>query len=210
MAGTADNWLTTAIVKGPGKAYANLGGTPAAGLGWDGAAGARLLLHTDGTPNSTQNPLAVHLGMTEGGTTFSVKPTFTDFYADEFTDPIATQVTQDQAVIGGSLLQLVDMTVQAIMIPTATRSDLGGAQGLSFGGATTLVYTSVAVIFPLEGATKWGVFHLYKAFNDQGLAGQITSKKLGASPFAFRGLAITTRSSGDQVGYYFRQVSGAS
>lgn len=210
MPGTADNWLTTAIVKGPGKAYANLGGTPSAGLGWDGAAGSRLLLHTDGTPQSTQNPTAVHLGMTEGGTTFSVKPTFTDFFADEFTDPIATQVTQDQAVIGGSLLQIADMAVQAVMNPTGTRADLSGAQGITFGGQTTLVYTSVAVIFPLEGSTKWGVFHLYKAFNDQGIAGQITSKKLGASPFAFRGLAITTRAQGDQVGYFFRQNSTTS
>lgn len=209
MAGTADNWLSTRIALGPGKCYANLGGTNNAE--WDGAAGVRLLLHTDGSPNSTQNPNAVHLGMTEGGEEFSVKPTKTDFFADEFMNPITSRITAEEIVISGSLLQISDMAVQAIMNPTATRSDVGGSEGLTFGGLGTIIYRSFAVIWPVEGdATKFQVFHVYKGYNDQGLASQITSKKLGTSPFAIRGYAITTRASGDQAARFFRQVSGAS
>lgn len=209
MPGTADNWLTTAVAIGPGKIYADLGG--ASDHIWDGAAGARLLLHTDGTPLSTQNPNAVHLGMTEGGVEFSVKPTTQGFFADEFPDPIVTRVTAEEAVISGSLLQILDLPVQTIMNPTATRADVTGTQRLTFGGSGTLAYTSVAVIFPIEGSpTIYGVFHLYKAFNDQGLAAQISSKKLGASPFAFRGQAIVTRAAGDRVGTMFRQVAAGS
>lgn len=209
MAGTADNWLNRRIGLGPGKAYGNLGGTNNAE--WSLTAGVRLLLDTDGTPNATQNPYALHLGMTEGGEEWSVKPTKTDFFADEFTNPITSRVTAEEALISGSLLQISDMAVQAVMNPTATRSDVGGTEGLTFGGLGTITYRSFAVIWPVEGESGlYTVFHLYKAYNDQGIAAQITSKKLAASPFALRGYAITTRTAGDQVGRFFRQVGGGS
>lgn len=209
MAGTSDNWLSSRIALGPGKFYGNLGGTT--NSEWALAAGVRLLLHTDGTPDSTQNPYAVHLGMTEGGEEWSVKPTKTDFFADEFTNPIASRITAEEVTITGSLLQISDMPVQLIMNPTATQSDVGGSVGMTFGGATSFVYRSFAVIWPVEGdTTKFNVFHIYKGYNDAGMAAQVTTKKLGASPFAIRGYAITTRTAGDQVGRMFRQVSGAS
>jgi hypothetical protein len=84
---------------------------------------------------------------------------------------------------------------------------------MTFGGDVTFDYSSVAVIFPIEGSsapTVYGVFHLYKAVNDQGMAAKITSKSLGASPFAFRGHAIPTRAVGDQVGRMYRQLAGAA
>lgn len=209
MAGTANNWLTTRIALGPAKFYGNLGGTTNAE--WDLAAGVRLLLDTDGSPNATQNPNAVHLGMTEGGEEWSVKPTKTDFFADEFTNPITSRITAEEAVISGSLLQISDMAVQAMMNPTATRSDVGGTEGLTWGGVTTPVFRSFAVIWPVEGSpTLFNVFHIYKGYNDQGLAAQLTSKKLGSSPFAVRAYAITTRTSGDQIARFYRQVSGGS
>lgn len=209
MAGTADNWLTSRIALGPGKVYGNLGGT--SGSEWALASGVRLLLHTDGTPDSTQNPYAVHLGMTEGGEEWSVKPTKTDFFADEFTNPITSRITAEEVVISGALLQVSDMPVQLLMNPTAVQSDVGGSVGMTFGGLGTITYRSWAVIWPVEGdSTKWSVFHIYKGYNDQGIAAQVTTKKLGSSPFAIRGYAITTRTAGDMVGRFFRQVSGAS
>jgi hypothetical protein len=208
MAGTADNFLTNRIALGPGKIYGNLGGTSNAE--WDLGAGVRLLLHTDGSPNATQNPNAVHLGMTEGGEQWSVKPTKTDLFADEFTDPIASRVTAEEIMLAGSLLQISDMAVQAIMNPTATRSDVGGSEGLTWGGGGAILYRSFAVIWPIEGSTTlFQVFHIYKGYNDAGIAAQITKSKLGASPFAIRGYSITTRTAGDQAARFFRQSVGA-
>lgn len=205
----ADNWLTNRIALGPGRIYGNLGGTTNAP--WDVSSAGRLLLATDGQPNATQNPNYVHLGMTEGGEEWSVKPTKTDFFADEFPDPIASRITAEELVLSGALLQISDMAVQAIMNPTATRSDLTGTEGLTWGGASTIVYRSFAVIWPVEGSTTlFQVFHIYKGFNDQGMAAQITSKKLGSSPFAIRGYAITTRTAGDYTARFFRTVSGGS
>lgn len=210
MAGTPDNWLTTRLSLGPGKLYGNLGGTNNAP--WDLANGVRLLLHTDGTPNATQNPFAVHLGMTESGSEWSAKASSTNFNVDEFVDPVISRVTSQEILISGSLAQISDFAVQQIMNPTATRSDVGGSEGMTWGAnSPTIVYRSFAVIWPVEGSTsQWHVFHVYKAYNDQGMAAQITRTKLGFSPFVIRGFPITTRTDGDYTARFFRQVSGAS
>lgn len=209
MAGTPDNFLTNRIALGPCKIYGNLGGTNNAE--WDIASSGRLLLDPDGAPNTTQNPNAKHLGSTSSGVEWSVKPTKTDFFDDEHTNPITSRITAEEGVMTGSLLQISDMAVQAIMNPTATRSDLTGTEGLTFGGLGTITYRSFAVIWPVEGSTTlFQVFHIYKGYNDQGMAAQITSKKLGESPFAIRAYAITTRTVGDQIARFFRTVSGGS
>lgn len=201
---TADNWVVTNVAIGPGKLYA--------GLVIPGTNG-RLILSSDGTPDATQNPDAVHLGMTEEGTAWSVKPTIQLFNADEFQDPIITRITGNEIAITGSLYQIMDMAIADIILQTATRSDLAGTQGVSLGTVSVPQYTSVAVIFPIEGSSGpivYGVFHLYKAFNDQGLAAQITSKKLSSTPFAFRGIAIPTRAATDTTGRFFKQLAGAA
>lgn len=206
MSGTADNFTTTDVAIGPGKLYIDLGGGSGA---WDGAAGVRLILHTDGSPDASQNPNAQHIGWTDAGSTFSIKPTFQNFFADESPDPIISRVTAQEALISGSLLQVMDMDLVEVLNPTATRSDVMGSTGVTFGVATP-AYTSVALIWPMEDdETRFGVVHLYKAFNDSGLAGNITSKDLSKSPYAFRGLAIGTRAAADRVGRFFVQNGGA-
>lgn len=206
MAGTADNFDTLDVGIGPGKLYVDLG----TGNGeWDGAANVRLILHTDGSPESGQNPNAKHIGWTDAGSQFSIKPTFQNFFADESPDAILSRVTAQEALISGSLLQVMDMDLVEILNPTATRSDVMGSVGVTFG-ASTLLYTSVALIWPMENdPTRFGVVHLYRAYNDQGLAGNITSKDLSKSPYAFRGLAISSRAATDRVGRYFVQNAGA-
>lgn len=206
MAGTLDNFETRDVGIGPGKFYIDLGG----GSGqWDGAANVRLILHTDGTPDSTQNPNARHIGWTDAGWTFRVKPGFQLFSADESPDPIITRVINQEAVISGSILQVMGMDLVEVLNPTATRSDVMGSTGVTFGNATQ-AYTSVALIWPMEDdESRFGVIHFYRAFNDEGLAGNISAKELSKSPVAFRGLAVSTRAKTDRVGRYFVTNEGA-
>jgi hypothetical protein len=133
-----------------------------------------------------------------------------NFIPDESLDPVMSRVQDEEKVISASAWQVGDMDLAEILMPTATRSDVMGSKGLTFGGSGVLSYTSVAVIAPLEGdPTRFAVFHLYKAFNDQGLAAQLTSKKPTASPVAFRGQGIGTRAAGDRAGRYFITNAGA-
>jgi hypothetical protein len=207
MAGTADNYVVEAVLIGPCKIYGDLG----TGSGqWDGGAGVRLILHTDGSPDASQNPNAKPVGWTQDGAEWLVKPNVLNFTPDESLEPVISRVQAEEKVISGSAWEVGDMDLAEILMPTATRSDVMGSKGLTFGGSGVITYTSVAVIAPLEGdPTRFAVFHLYKAFNDQGLAAQLTSKKPTASPFAFRGQAIGTRAAGDRAGRYFITNAGA-
>lgn len=199
MVGTPVNWEVGAIAKGPGQLWTNLS-VP--------IAGGKLKLATDGTPDATDNPNAEHVGMTDAGSAISVKQTFTDFFADEFVDPIIKQVASQEMAITGNWLQVTNFDILQVLTPGATRSDGAGFQRVTFGGNTTINYYSTALIFPLEtNPALFGVFHIYKGINDPGLAFEIGRKKLGSSPFAIKGVAITTRASGDQVGAYWKQLS---
>lgn len=207
MPGTADNYIVEAVLIGPCKIYGDLG----TGSGqWDGAPDVRLIFDDDGSPDSGQNPNARHFGWTQDGAEWLTKPNVLNFTPDESRFPVISRVQAEEAVISGSIWQVGDMDLAEILMPTATRSDVMGSKGLTFGGSEVLTYTSIAVIAPVENdPTRFAVFHLYKAFNDQGLAAQLTSKKPTASPFAFRGHEIGTRAAGDRAGRYYVTNAGA-
>lgn len=199
MVGTPVNWEVGAIAKGPGQLWTNLS-VP--------AAGGKLKIDADGTPDATDNPNAVHVGMTEAGSAILLKQTFTDFFADEFINPIIKSLASEEAAITGNWLQVTNMDIVEVMTPGLMRSDGAGFDRVTFGGTGQITYYSTALIFPLESdPTLYGVFQLYKAVNDPGLAFEVSRKKLGTSPFAFRGVSITSRTSGDQVGAYWKQTS---
>lgn len=207
MAGTADNFVAAAVMLGRSKLYVDLG----TGSGqWDGAAGVRLILGADGSPDDGQNPNARHLGYTDTGLEWLMRPTFQQFTPDEELDPVFTLPQAEEKVISGSMWQILDIALAEALMPTAVRSDVMGSQGLTFGGNQTITYTSVAAIAPLQSdPTRFAVFHLYKAFNDQGLAAQLTKTKVSSSPFALRGLGIPERANGDKAGRYFVTNAGA-
>ena len=202
MVGSTLNWNVEAVAKGPGQLWAGLA-IP--------ATGQKLNLDDDGTPDAGENPNAIHLGMTTEGSQFLVRPTIQDFFADEFDDPILSAQTATEMAISGNLLQVVDMELMELLTIAGTRADGAGYEMITYGGKSIIEYTSVAVIFPLTNQTGlYGVFHLYKALNDQGLAVDISKKKLGATPFAFKGKAITSRAAGDTTGAYWKQTSVGS
>jgi len=207
MAGIADNYVVEAVLIGPCKIYADLG----TGSGeWDGAPGVRLILDEDGSPDADQNPNGRHIGWTQDGAEWLVKPNVLNFIPDESQEAVISRVQAEEKVISGAAWQVGDMDLAEILMPTAERSDVMGSKGLTFGGTGVLSYTSVAVIAPLENdPTRFAVFHLYKAFNNAGLAAQLTSKKPTASAFAFQGNGIGTRAAGDRAGRYFITNAGA-
>lgn len=199
MAGTATNNDVTVIANSPGQLWAGLA-IP--------AGGAALTLDTDGTPDATANPSAIHLGMTREGAVFNVKPAFEQFYADEFSSPIKVRMTALEATLSAELLQITDADVlQKITAGFGTYSSALGYERTTFGVGVQS-YTSIALIFPTEAdVTKFAVFHLYKAFNENGLDSvAITRKGMSGINVMFRGVDITTRTATDTVGAYWKQV----
>ena len=165
MPAAATNLDGTKVQMGPCEIWADLA-VP--------GAGGRLIL-VDGKPDTAQNPDAKHLGYTRQGAEISIVPQITNFFADESSFPIVSRVQQEVVSISGEILQPADMDLMEILLATGTRSTISGIDGVHFGGNDLLNYTSVAVIAPLEeDATRYWVAHLYKAYNNAGLAGRLT------------------------------------
>jgi hypothetical protein len=200
MAGTATNFSVTTIKAGtPGQLWANLA-IP--------AAGARLALHTDGTPTASGNPNAVHLGMTKEGATFTFKPSVENYYADEFRSPIKAVIAETEGMISAELLQVEDFGVLTqITAGFGTYATASGYKQLSMGTGS-LTYTSLALIWPTEAdPTKFAVAHLYKCYNESGIDGlTIGRQNQGGLSVSFRGLDITTRDKADTLGNYWIQI----
>lgn len=199
MAGTAPSWKTTAIAQNAGQLWANLA-IP--------GAGARLTLDADGTPDATANPNAMHLGATKAGARLMIKSSLTNFNVDEFRAPIVTNIEAVQMGISAELVGVTDMDLMEFLLPGVATQATGSGYEQIRVGTKALVYSSVALIFPLiEDTTKYGIFHLYRAINDAGVEWAQSRTELGGTPVNFVGYEITTRAATDTVGAYWKQVA---
>lgn len=198
MPGSTVNWDVAAIAQTKGELWANVA-IP--------GAGARISLHTDGTPESVANPNARHLGMTREGAQFLVKPSYEKHYADEFLNPIKRSPGEIECAISAELLQVTDTQLLALLSPgVGTRSVGTGYEQLNLG-QTVITFSSVALIFPTEAdPTKFAVFHLYKTINENGFEIGIGQKKLSGTSVMFSGHDIPSRASIDTFGNFWKQV----
>ncbi len=200
MPGTAKNYNANQIILGPADVWLNVG-VP--------AANARMVLHTDGTPDDT-NTGCIHLGMTVGGTTFEYVPEIQDFSSDELTAPHLSRIITERATLKGEFLQVFNWSLLERMTVGGTRSvdtnTSTGYEQLTMGGLSTISTYSVALIGQdIFGTNQWWVVQLYKTFNRAGFNFMVTRKDQSRAPFEFNGLAITTRATGDQIGNFWHQ-----
>lgn len=171
-------------------------------------AGARITLHTDGTPESVANPSAVHLGMTTDGAKLIYTPNITEFESDEQTAPIIVQNVKEVLGIQGNMVQVLDTALLAYLIPGGTRSTGSGYEEIAIGGKQTVSTFTVSYIAPIYAdVTKFLVLTLYKAWDKAGIAMDVSRKKLSSVAFDFQGQAIATRAVGDQVGKLWKSIT---
>jgi hypothetical protein len=200
MAGTATNYDVLAIPQG---VIAQV---------WTGlavpSAGARMTLATDGTPDATANPSAIHLGYTDAGLTITATETGQEFFADEVAAPIGTGLDSATVSISGTLLQVNDEDVMKVLAANiGTYSTAAGYKQFTLGFKTSLVTTSVAVIYPSPmDATKFAVFHLYSARNTAGFTFALGRKQRAGTPFTITGYATASRASADSLGNFWWQI----
>lgn len=201
MPGTALNYSTTLLTN------AGIIAQFWYGLAIPGA-GARLTLHTDGTPESVANPTAKHLGHTTEGWEFSAKAETEDQSVDELVTPVDTILTNLNVAIAANLAQTQDFSVlQLLASGFGTFGTAAGYEQIQMGTPSGLVYASVALIIPTKAdVTKFQIYNLYRSKNDSGIANQIKRKGMGNNPVSFRGFAISSRAATDQVGNVWKQI----
>lgn len=179
-----------------------------AGLAVPGA-GARLALHSDGTPDSSvgANPNAIHLGHTKEGVKLTISTGLTKHYVDELAEPIKATVDANEMMFEGEFLQVLDEDVlKKLTAPFGTYSSGSGYKEFSIG-RKTLAYDSIALIFPTPNdVTKFAVAHIYNGINEAGLSYQVSRKGMPSTPFKFVAYGLSSRASTDSVGKYWWQV----
>lgn len=199
MAGTAKAYTTAMVELGPGDVWLNVA-VP--------GAGARVTLHTDGTPESVANPSAKHLGMTLDGAKLIYNPSLTNFESDEQTAPIITQLAGEEARIEGSSLQILDTALMTYLIAGSTFGSGSGYEQNTVGGKQTVATFTVLYVAPIYAdTTKFLVMNLYKAYNASGWQADLSRKKMAVVPFNFFGLSISSRAAGDQLGNLWKTVA---
>lgn len=199
MAGTALDWKTLKTMQNAGQLWR---GNAIPG------AGARYTPHTDGTPDSTANPNAKHMGATKGGSKVMVKSTLQRFNVDEFRGAIITNVDAVEMGLSAELVGVTDMELLAWLLPgVGTRATGSGYDEVSIG-AKAITYDSVVLVAPLiEDVTKFGFFHIYSGVNDTGVEWAVSRKELGFTPISLVGHEITTRAATDTLGKVWKQIA---
>lgn len=206
MAGTSKTYTSSQIILGPADVWLNVAVPSAA---------SRMTLHTDGTPDATANPSAIHLGMTAAGTTFEYKPEIQEFGSDELTAPHLSRIISEACTLKGEFLQVFNWAILAKMAVGGTKnvdtSTTSGYEELTFGGISTISTFSVALIgTDISGTSEYWVMQLYNTYNKAGFGFTVTRKDQSKAAFEFSGLSITSRASGDQIGNFWHQGAANS
>jgi len=178
------------------------------------AVGSRLLVDTDGIPLGG-SPFG--MGPGDGHATFHASAKEELIQADQVTAPIDKVMTAESAYVEFSLkssafTKLVKFLGHATYAAGTDAGLPAGAQvyeQLTFGGLIAYSSRGVAVISPIRGYSSPGKFEVAVLYSTKGvsiLERQYTRTKEVIVKGRFDGLAITTRTSGDQVGSVYRQI----
>lgn len=160
-----------------------------------------LTIGADGTPDATENPNAKLIGLTEKGAMLNLQRTFTEEFYDEVKyalernlDQIGGSIKCEAAqVLDSDLLTLATVGMGSALTPTGKKAWTLGESALSF--------TSIAAIAPTKAdATKFVVFHLYKAYNKADFDVALSRVERSKLPLDFVGVAIPTRDATDTFG----------
>lgn len=198
MAGTSDAWKTSLIIQNAAKLYRGAA-VP--------SSGARPTLHTDGTPDSSAHPNALHMGGTKGGSKVMIKPSFEKFYVDEFRAPIVSNIGQVEMGLSAELVGVTDMQLAAYNLPgVGTRSTSTGYDYVTVGTKAIAFDCILATWVLQEDTTKYGWLQLYNAINDSGIEWAVSRKDLAFCPVSFVGYELTSRAAADTIGQFGKQI----
>lgn len=192
------NFDITKTAQQPGKIWV--------GLSVPGA-GAKLTIGADGTPDATENPNALHLGLTESGARLMVETTTREEFFDEFAEALDRTVEQRSMKITAELSQVMDFDIlEEVLNGIGTRADAAGYESVTFG-TVDLTYTGAAVIFPLkEDPTNFGVFHIYKGMVSSNVDMAISRQERSKIPLEIVGVGIPGRAAADTLGRFWKEV----
>ncbi len=188
------------------------------GMLWYGvtvpASGARLLIDANGNPTAGS---PTPMGASEGAATFHLEAKIEEVAIDQETAPVDAIMTAESAYMEVTLKEssLVKITASLAHSTYSSGTDTGlpaGAQNyeeITVGGLVTVPQAAVALISPRRGFSSPGKFMvacLYNAYAKSAFQIGFTRAKEATYKVRFEGLAVLSRSPGDQVAQFYRQT----
>lgn len=185
--------------KGPSRIYAGLA-VP--------AASAELTIGSDGVPDSTENPNAKLIGLTENGAVCSISKTEEEEFFDEFKQSLARTVQQVGMSVKCRATQILDIDVMTVLTNgVGTPQTVSGKKKLKIGEGS-VTDSGIAVIAPTRAdPTKFIVFHIYSGHNMANVEFPLSRQTRAGVDVEFQGVTIPTRAANDTLGAVWWQVA---
>jgi hypothetical protein len=142
-------------------------------------------------------------------------PKYEEIGADQVSSPIDVVMTADACEIDvtikqSNLANLTNFFPPGVFSTGTDANQPSGAQSyeqITFGGIIPVPKIGVAAISPRRDVTgKFVVSHLYQAYQAEAIKLPFQRSKETTYGVKFKGLADSTRPSGDQVGMVWRQT----
>jgi hypothetical protein len=163
-------------------------------------AGLSPTLHTDGTPDATASPAAIHAGMLKTGGGVTISAEIQEKTSDNLAAPYeVTQLTAAMSVTG-DMLQLANAALLLQIVPGTTTATDTGKTGVTIGNLSTPNYTVLLAVWAKKDPTKFMSAIMYNSYQKKGFDLKLNRKEDAAAEVEFGGLAVTSRAAGDTVG----------
>lgn len=175
------------------------------------AAGARITIGSDGRPDATENPNAVHMGRTTEGAELSAGGDLTPLKTDDFAAPYDyARSDAEMMSIKANIKAVLDFVVRALLTNHGTRTTGTGYDQITYGGKVGPITAAgfVAVVqMPETSPAKFYVFHIYAGVNRAAYTARFRREGDPTNtPINIEGVNIVTRAAGDQLGNEWHQV----
>jgi hypothetical protein len=168
------------------------------------AAGAKPTLHTDGTPDSTANPSAKHLGILKGNVKWSFKSTLMEARSHQLTAPHRRRRGAEELKVEARWAQVLDTDLVDAVVDGVTVSTVTGGKIVEGGGKREITTTCVYIIAErVDSPGDYICLVVLDAAFTEGLEITFDQENESDSPLGISGNAIPSRADGKQLFIYY-------
>lgn len=184
---------TTRIMAGPCRIFhgvtAGASGTP-----------PTYITHTAGVPAT-----GTEVGHTLGDASFKYQAVKEDIDSEQSLASVDVWTKEEKASIDCDVQEQTYLTLQKAFDAVGAET-IGAGDAFWFGGGTTILlpgtFTIMLTAIQRNAPTKFTIAVLYKVYSVSGIDVSFGKAKRSTYKLLFQGLADTSRTAGDQIGYY--------
>ena len=164
-----------------------------------------LAVHTSGVPSSPQTGFT-EVGHTFGDAVFSTSGSYQDIESEQAFGIVDTYVDGQMCELTFVAQERVYLLLKTLFDGVGTVTD--GSKHLFYGGGAFTVASQTVMLTAVQrkAPTKYEILTIYKAQSVSGIKLTYSRKNVGRYEVKLRGVHDTSRSVGDQLYQFFREL----